>query len=472
MKDSVYSNKDIITNVLGSKKILKNEISFKDSKNKENTSLIMKNSYTESEMYDFCNKLGFSYFNKYYPQFLHDENVVFVNDKKHAILRFEKDKDNDYILDTIITFENGKEQVNLRTGGLKLEPIISDLMSIKENNLNLIETPIYTLEVLYNQEFSTYFTSCKKNIVNEKLLQDIKKVMKDTSLEKEILQTIENNYEKDKEDSKDFDKKYSEIDISSKKYHRHQISKSTDYSYSTDSLSVKSIEQTYVLLQTDKDDIFRSNVYVPKSDFDIFFKDNNLLFEEYKKIIMDLFKNITNDKLMESILEDKPYIKDISTDYTELYAINDDILGTFYLNYHIVSKNLNISLNEGISPYYTDMYVNFKFNELHNPYMKKNFDTKIKGTPFDVLLAYAETKDKEQYIDDIRYYENIQSKLNNLNNIIAKFYNITSEKFTIKDYELENTFKKCIENIDKVQDVIMDKINFMYRQEDRYGYEL
>ena len=469
MKDSVYSNEDIITNVLGSKKILKNEISFKDSENKENTSLIIKNSYTESEMYDFCNKLGFSYFNKYYPQFLHDENVVFVNDKKHAILRFEKDKDNDYILDTIITFENGKEQVNLRAGGLNFEQIMPNFMSIKENNLNLIETPIYTFEVLYNQKFSTYFTSCKKNIVNEKLLQDIKKVMKDTSLEKEIFQTIEDNYEKDKEDSKDFDKKYSEIDIFSKKYHRHQISNSTDYSYSEESLSVKSIEQTYVLLQTDKDDIFRANIYVPKSDFDNFFKDNNLFFDEYKNIIIDLFKNITNDKLMESILEDKPYIKDTSTDYTELYATNDGILGT---DYHIVSKNLNISLNEGISPYYTDMYIDFKFNELHNPYIKKNFDTKIKGTPFDVLLAYAETKDKEQYVDNIKYYENIQLKLNNLNNIIAKFSDITSEKFTIKDYELENTFKKCIENIDKVQDVIVDKINFMCQQADELDYEL
>ena len=110
MKDSVYSDEDIINNVLGSKKILKNEINFKDSENKENTSLIMKSYYTESEMYDFCNKLGFSYFNKYYPEFFYDENVVFVNDKKYAILRFEKEKDNDYILDTIITFENGKDQ--------------------------------------------------------------------------------------------------------------------------------------------------------------------------------------------------------------------------------------------------------------------------------------------------------------------------------------------------------------------------
>ena len=40
MKDSVYSDEDIINNVLGSKKILKNEIIFKDSENKENTSLI------------------------------------------------------------------------------------------------------------------------------------------------------------------------------------------------------------------------------------------------------------------------------------------------------------------------------------------------------------------------------------------------------------------------------------------------
>lgn len=477
MKDSVYSNEDIINNVLGSKKILKNEIFFKDSENKENTSLIMKGYYTESEMYDFCNKLGFAYFTKYYPKFFHDENVVFVNDKKHTILKFEKNKDNYYdgyyTLETIITFENGEEQVNLRPGGLNFELIISNFMSIKENNLNLLETPISTLEVLYNQEFSTYITLCKQNIINEKLLQDIKKVSKNTSLEKEIFQTIKNNYEKDKEDSKDFDKKYSEIDIFSKKYHRYKISKSMDYSYSTESLSVKSIGQTYVQLQTDKDDIFSSNIYsniyVSKVDFDSFFKDNDLLFEEYKNIIMNLFKNITNDKLIDSILEDKPYIKDTSTDYTELYATNDDVFGT---DYHIVSKNFNIRLSEGTSPCYTDMSINFEFNELHNPYIQKDFKTKIKGTPFDVLLAYAETKDKEQYVDNIKYYENIQSKLNNLNNIITKFSDITSEKFTMKDYELENTFKKCIENICKVQDVIADKINFMYQQADELDYEL
>lgn len=473
MKDSVYSNEDIINNVLGSKKILKNEIIFKDSENKENTSLIMKGYYTESEMYDFCNKLGFSYFNKYYTEFFYDENVVFVNDKKYAILRFEKDKDNYYILDTIITFENGEEQVSLRAGGLNFGPMMPNFMSIKENNLNLLETPISTLEVLYNQEFSTYFMLCRKNIINEKLLQDIKKVSKNTSLEKEIFQTIKNNYEKDKEDSKDFDKKYSEIDIFSKKYHRYKLSKSTDYSYSTESLSVKSIGQTYVQLQTDKDDIFSSNIYsniyVSKVDFDSFFKDNNLLFEEYKNIIMNLFKNITNDKLIDSILEDKPYIKDTSTDYTELYATNDDVFGT---DYHIVSKNFNIRLSEGTSPCYTDMSINFEFNELHNPCKQKNFNTKIKGTPFDVLLAYAETKNKKQYVDNIEYYKNIQLKLNNLNHIITKFSDITSEKFTMKDYELENTFKKCIENICKVQDVIADKINFMCQQTDELDYEL
>ena len=76
MKDSVYSNKDIITNVLGSKKILKNEISFKDSKNKENTSLIMKNSYTESEMYDFCNKLAFIYPNEYGKEVINKFNQI------------------------------------------------------------------------------------------------------------------------------------------------------------------------------------------------------------------------------------------------------------------------------------------------------------------------------------------------------------------------------------------------------------
>lgn len=466
MKDSVYSNEDIINNVLGSKKILKNEINFKDSENKENISLIMKGYYTESEMYDFCNKLGFTYFTKYYPKFFHDENVVFVNEKKHTILKFEKNKDNYYdgyyTLETIITFENGEEQVNLRPWGSNFELIMSNFMSIKENNLNLLETPISTLEVLYNnQEFSTYFTLCSKNIINEKLLQDIKKVSKNTSLEKEILQTIKNNYEKDKEDSKDFDKKYSEIDIFSKKYHRYKTSKSMDYSYSTESLSVKSIGQTYVQLQTDKDDIFSSNIYVSKVDFDSFFKDNNLLFEEYKNIIMNLFKNITNDKLIDSILEDKLYIKDTSTDYTELYATNDDVFGT---DYHIVSKNFNIRLNEGTSPRYTDMSINFEFNELHNPCKQKDFKTKIEGTPFDILLAYAETKDKEQYVDNIKYYENIQLKLNNLNNIITKFSDITSEKFTMKDYELENTFKKCIENICKVQDVIADKINFMCQQ--------
>ena len=470
MKDSVYSNEDIINNVLSSKKILKNEIFFKDSENKENTSLIMKGYYTESEMYDFCNKLGFTYFTKYYSKFFHDENVVFVNEKKHTILKFEKNKDNcydgDYTLETIITFENGEEQVNLRPGGSNFELIMSNFMSIKENNLNLLETPISTLEVLYNQEeFSTYFTLCSKNIINEKLLQDIKKVSKNTSLEKEIFQTIKNNYEKDKEDSKDFDKKYSEIDIFSKKYHRYKKSKSMDYSYSTDSLSVKSIGQTYVQLQTDKDDIFSSNIYsniyVSKVDFDSFFKDNNLLFEEYKNIIMNLFKNITNDKLIDSILEDKPYIKDTFTDYTELYATNDDVFGT---DYHIVSKNFNIRLSEGTSPCYTDMSINFEFNELHNPCKQKDFKTKIKGTPFDILLAYAETKDKEQYVDNIEYYKNIQLKLNNLNNIITKFSDITSEKFTMKDYELENTFKKCIENICKVQDVIADKINFMCQQ--------
>lgn len=478
MKDSVYSNEDIINNVLGSKKILKNEINFKDSENKENTSLIMKGYYTESEMYDFCNKLGFTYFTKYYSKFFHDENVVFVNEKKHTILKFEKNKDNcydgDYTLETIITFENGEEQVNLRPGGSNFELIMSNFMSIKENNLNLLETPISTLEVLYNQEeFSTYFTLCSKNIINEKLLQDIKKVSKNTSLEKEIFQTIKNNYEKDKEDSKDFDKKYSEIDIFSKKYHRYKKSKSMDYSYSTDSLSVKSIGQTYVQLQTDKDDIFSSNIYsniyVSKVDFDSFFKDNNLLFEEYKNIIMNLFKNITNDKLIDSILEDKPYIKDTFTDYTELYATNDDVFGT---DYHIVSKNFNIRLSEGTSPCYTDMSINFEFNELHNPCKQKDFKTKIKGTPFDILLAYAETKDKEQYVDNIEYYKNIQLKLNNLNNIITKFSYITSEKFTMKDYELENTFKKCIENICKVQDVIADKINFMYQQADELDYEL
>ena len=480
MKDNVYSNEDIINNVLGSKKILKNRIFFKDSENKENTSLIMKGYYTESEMYDFCNKLGFAYFTKYYPKFFHDENVVFVNDKKHTILKFEKNKDNyydgDYTLDTIITFENGEEQVNLRAGGLNFELIMPNFMSIKENNLNLLETPISTLEVLYNQEFSTYITLCKQNIINEKLLQDIKKVSKNTSLEKEIFQTIKNNYEKDKEDSKDFDKKYSEIDIFSKKYHRYKISKSTDYSYSTESLSVKSIGQTYVQLQTDKDDIFSSNIYsniyVSKVDFDSFFKDNDLLFEEYKNIIMNLFKNITNDKLIDSILEDKPYIKDTSTDYTELYATNDDVFGT---DYHIVSKNFNIRLSEGTSPCYTDMSINFEFNELHNPCKQKDFKTKIKGTPFDILLAYAETKDKEQYVDNIEYYEyykNIQLKLNNLNHIITKFSDITSEKFTMKDYELENTFKKCIENICKVQDVIVDKINFMCQQADELDYEL
>lgn len=476
MKDSVYSDEDIINNVLGSKKILKNEIIFKDSENKENTSLIMKGYYTESEMYDFCNKLGFSYFNKYCTEFFYDENVVFVNEKKHTILRFEKNKDNyydgDYTLETIITFENGEEQVNLRPGGSNFELIMSNFMSIKENNLNLLETPISTLEVLYNQEeFSTYFTLCSKNIINEKLLQDIKKVSKNTSLEKEIFQTIKNNYEKDKENSKDFDKKYSEIDIFSKKYHRYKISKSMDYSYSTESLSVKSIGQTYVQLQTDKDDIFSSNIYsniyVSKVDFDSFFKDNNLLFEEYKNIIMNLFKNITNDKLIDSILEDKPYIKDTFTDYTELYATNDDVFGT---DYHIVSKNFNIRLNEGTSPCYTDMSINFEFNELHNPCKQKDFKTKIKGTPFDILLAYAETKG--QYVDNIEYYKNIQLKLNNLNHIITKFSDITSEKFTMKDYELENTFKKCIENICKVEDVIVDKINFMCQQVDELNYEL
>lgn len=462
MKDSVYSNEDIINNVLGSKKILKN------MKN-------MKSYYTKSEMYDFCNKLGFSYFNKYYPKFFHDENVVFVNEKKHTILKFEKNKDNYYdgyyTLETIITFENGEEQVDLRPGGSNFELIMSNFMSIKENNLNLLETPISTLEVLYNQEFSTYFTLCSKNIINEKLLQDIKKVSKNTSLEKEIFQTIKNNYEKDKEDSKDFDKKYSEIDIFSKKYHRYKKSKSMDYSYSTESLSVKSIGQTYVQLQTDKDDIFSSNIYsniyVSKVDFDSFFKDNNLLFEEYKNIIMNLFKNITNDKLIDSILEDKPYIKDTFTDYTELYATNDDVFGT---DYHIVSKNFNIRLSEGTSPCYTDMYINFEFNELHNPCKQKDFKTKIKGTPFDILLAYAETKG--QYVDNIEYYKNIQLKLNNLNHIITKFSDITSEKFTMKDYELENTFKKCIENICKVQEVIADKINFMCQQTDELDYEL
>ena len=34
MKDSVYSDEDIINNVLGCKKILKNEIIFKDSEKK------------------------------------------------------------------------------------------------------------------------------------------------------------------------------------------------------------------------------------------------------------------------------------------------------------------------------------------------------------------------------------------------------------------------------------------------------
>ena len=88
------------------------------------------------------------------------------------------------------------------------------------------------------------------------------------------------------------------------------------------------------------------------------------------------------------------------------------------------------------------------------------------------MLKYVETKDNKENINNIKYYENIQKKLNDLCFIITSLSQITSEKFTIKDYELENTFKKCIENIDKVQDVIMDKINFMYRQEDRYGYEL
>ena len=69
---------------------------------------------------------------------------------------------------------------------MNFELIMPNFMSIKENNLNLLETPISTLEVLYNQEFSTYFTLCRKNIINEKLLQDIKKVSKIHLLKRDI----------------------------------------------------------------------------------------------------------------------------------------------------------------------------------------------------------------------------------------------------------------------------------------------
>lgn len=431
MENNIYSNEDTV------------------AKNKDVTTPIVNSFYTELEMHDFCDKLGFEYFDKYYTRPFNDEYVIFINNKKNAIFSFEKNEcmSDGYELDTVITFKNGKEQVSYGVNNMEFETIISNIISVKENNLDLIETPINTIRMLYNKEFlqMTYFPSNKSDkAINEKLLQDIKKLNQNTNFEHKLIQVIEDNYKKDKEDSRKFNKKYSSTDIFNKKYHRYSTTNERiiDYSYSEDSFHVESIGTTYVLLEKDGNASTNSEIYVSKSEFDNFFKDNDLLFEEYKNVIVDLLKNIANDKLIESILEDKPYIKDTRTDYIELYAADNSFLD---VNYYVISDNFNINLcgtgalNEGIHVY-------FDFDEISNPMLKKDLTTKQKGTPLDVLLSYAETKDKDENKYSIDYYDNLYNEINDLSKIVNQLNLITKTNFC--NSELDSLFKKCNKNID------------------------
>ena len=266
-----------------------------------------------------------------------------------------------------------------------------------------------------------------------------------------------------------FDEMVNNIDFCHKKYHRAGFNSSITNGYYSDlSFNIAEVNKTYLCLKSWEyliNEIYDTTLYVAKDEFNNLFKDNDLLFDEYKEKILYLLKNITNCDINKAILFDRPYTEINDVDYTELNILKSNNI------YYLKSENFRIDFwKHEIDK---DFNIRFNFTELKNTYDNNEDDKKrptIKGTPFDILLEYVETKDNKENINNIKYYENIQKKLNDLCFIITSLSQITSEKFTIKDYELEKAFKNGIKNIHNAQKIVSNKKVSLYKKEKDEDY--
>lgn len=474
--ENLFTNNECLINVLSDDKMIKKQADIFDT-NKE--SIICKDSYTEEEVHNLCAKLGYTFFDSYYDKYIFKDTYsdIYVNDENNTIISFERrNNEKNFELRCIAYFEDGVEKINYCYDTTAQTTHLNKILNITSHSFELTKIPMKVISLLYNVDFNLdglklLPTEKESNILNEYIYNFVKNKSKGTNLENKIINVLEEVYKKDLDASKKFDEMVNNTNFCHKKYHRAGFNSSITNGYYSDlSFNIAEVNKTYLYLKSWEyliNEIYDTKLYVAKDEFNNLFKDNDLLFDEYKEKILYLLKNITNCDINKAILFDRPYTEINDVGYTELNILKNNNV------YYLKSENFRIDFwKHEIDK---DFNIRFNFTELKNTYDNNEDDKKrptIKGTPFDILLEYVETKDNKENINNIKYYENIQKKLNDLCFIITSLSQITSEKFTIKDYELENTFKKCIENIDKVQDVIMDKINFMYRQEDRYDYEL
>lgn len=469
-----FTNNDYLINVLSNDKMIKKQADIFDI-NKE--SIICKDSYTEKEVHNLCDKLGYTFFDSYYDKYIFKDTYddIYVNDENNTIISFERrNNEKNFELRCIAYFEDGVEKINYCYDTTAQTTHLNKILNITSHSFELTKIPMKIISLLYNVDFNLdglklLPTEKESNILNEYIYNFVKNKSKGTNLENKIINVLEKAYKKDLDASKKFDEMVNNIDFCHKKYHRAGFNSSITNGYYSDlSFNIAEVNKTYLCLKSWEyliNEIYDTTLYVAKDEFNNLFKDNDLLFDEYKEKILYLLKNITNCDINKAILFDRPYTEINDVDYTELNILKSNNV------YYLKSENFRIDFwKHEIDK---DFNIRFNFTELKNTYDNNEDDKKrptIKGTPFDILLEYVETKDNKENINNIKYYENIQKKLNDLCFIIISLSQITSEKFTIKDYELEKAFKNGIKNIHNAQKIVSNKKVSLYKKEKDEDY--
>lgn len=433
---NLYSREDCINNVLDIP-IVKRIITINN--NKIENPVIFK---SQKKLDDYCKKIGFSFYDiEESEDFYSSEEIYYINDEKGAIIEFRKN-DMFYNMQKLIYNNKGIEEVIYSENITKvLQDILND-SSIKNDRfikipINMLHIIIPELRIFYNR-IKTSFPKGENEskIISELYIDKIKD--NGFLLEKNVMLSLVDTFKKHVEKSSEFDNKYCENNnnlLNNQKFHR--INVSGDFSYSDTSLIITEIGKTYVKMEEYGDSISMGSFYIVKEDFDKYIENTKNCFKPYMLDILKLIKNIISPEIIECIINDIPLDKN-KFNYTSMRYKQ----GSYECN--LGSLTLNCNPKEE----YTYLKFNNNREDFYDGEREKNI---IQGTPFDTLLAYAETKNNSENIDNITYFSNIYNKLIQLDRILREIMYKTGKIFNNEELEkLKETFNTCYKNIEIV----------------------
>ncbi len=197
-----FTNNDYLINVLSNDKMIKKQADIFDI-NKE--SIICKDSYTEKEVHNLCDKLGYTFFDSYYDKYIFKDTYddIYVNDENNTIISFERrNNEKNFELRCIAYFEDGVEKINYCYDTTAQTTHLNKILNITSHSFELTKIPMKIISLLYNVDFNLdglklLPTEKESNILNEYIYNFVKNKSKGTNLENKIINVLEKAYKKD-----------------------------------------------------------------------------------------------------------------------------------------------------------------------------------------------------------------------------------------------------------------------------------